>query len=274
MLKNKIVRTILTKNQIALFYLGQVGFIIKLNEKHILIDGYLSDYVDKNCCSESTKWVRRYPAPMAPADLDFVDYVFCTHTHYDHTDPDTIDGMLKTNQKALFFGCPEVAKAFRSYGVPEDRIKTLCAGKSFSLFDSVSVTSVPAAHEELHRDENGEYTETGFLFNFAGTRLFHGGDGCPYDGLEEQLKGTDILILPINGRDDYRRYVQDIIGCFNSTEAITLAKNIGADMLIPVHFDLYDVNCLNPAIFVNDLQKLNPAQKFHIFMPGEGYIYF
>ena len=51
-LKEKILNTKLADGQIACFYLGQVGFIVKYNEKYTLIDGYLSDYVDKNCCSE------------------------------------------------------------------------------------------------------------------------------------------------------------------------------------------------------------------------------
>lgn len=44
--KEFILNTKLTDTQVALFYLGQEGFLFKYKETHILIDPYLSDYVD------------------------------------------------------------------------------------------------------------------------------------------------------------------------------------------------------------------------------------
>ena len=114
----------------------------------------------------------------------------------------------------------------------------------------------------------------GVKFNLGKASIYHGGDGCPYNGLEESIRGCDVLIVPINGRDYCRTNVLDIIGCFDSREAITLAKNTGAKLLIPTHFDLYDINCVNPTCFVDEIQKINPKQAFHIFLPGEGYVYF
>lgn len=263
----------LYKNQIFLRYLGQVGFIIKYNDRYIMIDGYLSDYVDRNCCSENVKWVRKYAPPIGASELDYIDYVFCTHMHYDHSDPYTLSEVAKASPNAKFFVSAANTEAFANYGIEKNRIIGLKTGSEFSLEKDISVTAIPAAHEELHFDSNGDALEVGFKFRFENITLFHGGDCCPYDGLEEKLTDTDILMLPVNGRDYYRTQVCDIIGCFNSTEAITLAKNIGADMLIPTHYDLYDVNCINPAEFVDKLHTLNPMQKFHMFTPGEGYIY-
>ena len=73
-LKEKMLETELTDQQLGIFYLGQVGFLLKYRKCYFLIDGYLSDYVDRNC-SQLVKWVRRYPAPLKGEDLDFVDYV-------------------------------------------------------------------------------------------------------------------------------------------------------------------------------------------------------
>lgn len=272
-LRKKILDTRLLDGQIALFYLGQVGYIIKYADRYILIDGYLSDYVDRHVASELVPWKRRYPAPMSPEELDFVDYVFCTHAHYDHADPDTLSVIARVNQKARYFVTSAIKEVLCGYGIPKDTITGLTANAPYSLSDHISVTAIPSAHEELHQNENGDYEEVGFRFTLGSVTLFHGGDGCPYDGLEDALTGTDILILPINGKDYYRRYVCDIIGCFDSREAVTLAKNVGAKLLIPTHFDLYDVNCVNPAHFVDTLGALNPEQCYHIFKPGERYIY-
>jgi L-ascorbate metabolism protein UlaG (beta-lactamase superfamily) len=272
-MREKILGTKLAEGQVGLFYLGQVGFLIKYNEKYLLIDGYLSDYVDRNCCSEQVHWVRKYPAPIRAEELDFVDYVLCTHTHYDHADPDTLSTLAKVNKKAKYIVSAANVKTVASYGVKEADIMGLATDVETVLEQGIGVTAIPAAHEELHQNDKGEYLEVGFRISLGDTVLFHAGDGCPYEGLAERVRGADVLMLPINGRDHYRTKVCDIIGCFDSREAVLFAREVGADLLIPTHFDLYDCNGVNPAHFVDTLKTLHFNQKFHVFAPGERYIY-
>lgn len=272
-MNEKILNTRLLDDQIGIFYIGQVGFILKYKEKYIMIDAYLSDYVDRNCSNETVKWVRRYPAPISAEKLDFIDYVFCTHSHFDHADPDTISILSKVNKKAKFYVSNAITDIISSYGVEKERIIGLRVQETTQIDDDIIVTALKSAHEEFHTDINGDYFEIGFKFTLGHTTIYHAGDGCPYDGLEESLYDCDILMLPINGRDYYRTNVMNIIGCFDSVEALILAKNINASLIIPTHFDLYDVNCINPAYFVYELNNINPTQKFHIFAPGERYIY-
>lgn len=264
-------KTQLTDEQIALFYLGQEGFLIKYHDSYFLIDPYLSDYVDRNCCRENIKWVRRYDAPILPEQLDFVDYVFCTHDHADHADPDTLHAIAKHNTKAKFIVPAPIKDTIQSYGIASERILGAVAGQELCLGEC-RVTPVPAAHEELHTDKNGNYKELGYKMNFHQTTLFHAGDCCIYDGLTDYLENVDILMVPVNGRSFYKLH-HDIIGNMDAEEAILLAQEIHARLLIPMHFDLYDVNCINPAHFVDCLYKINPGQAFHMFSPGERYIY-
>ena len=271
--RETVISGALLPDQIALYYLGQVGFLIRFRGKTLLIDGYLTDYVDRNFATETVPWKRRYPAPIAPQALDFVDYVLCTHTHADHTDPDTIAGILSVNGHARFIGNPTVARRYAALGVPENRIIALADDECVPLCDSIAVKNVPAAHEELHPDENGFCRESGFVLRLGDVTLYHAGDCCPYDGLEARIADTDILILPVNGRDYYRRYEMDIIGNFDCREAVTIARRANADLLIPVHIDLYDINALSAAVFVDTVDTYNPEQKYHIFRPGECYIY-
>ena len=272
-MKQRILQTKLAKGQVALFYLGQVGFLVKWNETYLLIDGYLSDYVDRNCCSEQVQWVRNYPAPIKAEELDFVDYVFCTHTHYDHADPDTLSTLAKVNSKAKYVVSAANVDAIFAYGIKKSDILGLKADVKTDLQQDVTVTAIPAAHEEFHVDENGDYKEVGFRISLGDVTLFHAGDGCPYDGLAERLLGCDVLMLPINGRDYFRTVICDIIGCFDSREAVLLAKAVDAALLIPTHFDLYDCNGVNPAHFVDTLKSLDPTRRFHVFAPGERYVF-
>lgn len=275
--KESILSTETTPSQLQLYYLGQVGFLLRYRDTTILIDGYLTDYVDRNCATADVPWCRRYPSPIAPTALDFVDYVLCTHDHEDHTDPDTIAGILSVNSHAQFLGTHAVAQKLTALGVPTDRIMVLSNDETVSVSARIAITNVPSAHEELHPDENGSYREGGFRIVFGEGKdaisVYHAGDCCPYAGLEERIMHTDIMILPVNGRDYYRRYEKNIIGNFDETEAVMLADRCHADLLIPVHIDLYDVNARNPAVVVDTLQNINPMQKFHLFRPGERMIY-
>jgi L-ascorbate metabolism protein UlaG (beta-lactamase superfamily) len=271
MLKDLILSTQLCDNQLAVFYLGQEGILFKYNGKYVLIDGYLSDYVDQNCCSENVKWVRKYAPPIKPQELDFVDYIFCTHSHFDHTDPWTLSEINKVNKTAKYIASAAFSDILTEYGIEKDRIIPAFADKEI-VFDEIKAMPVPAAHEQLNIDESGNFCELGFLLTFGNIKAFHAGDCCVYDGLCERINGTDIAFLPINGRD-YFRLNNDIIGNMDSREAVLLAKAAGIDVVVPMHFDLYEVNEVNPAHFVDTLYALNSCQKFHIFMPGERFIY-
>lgn len=277
-MKEKILNTKLLPGQAALFYTGQLGFIVKCNDKYILIDGYLTDSIDRRN-GNVPEWTRRYAVPIAPCELDFIDYVFCSHDHQDHADPETLGEIVKVNKKTKYVVSKGIAEAMVSYGVDRKDIVGMECDKRTVLEDGFAVTAIPAAHEELHLNQElsvaGEkvYQEVGFLMEIGDIRLYHSGDCCPYDGLEERVQGCDIMILPVNGRDYYRRYVHDIIGCFDCKEAVLLAKHTGAKLLIPAHIDLYEGNCLNPAVFVDCLNTNNPMQAFHIFAPGERFIY-
>lgn len=269
-MKNRIINTTLASGQAALFYLGQEGMLIKYEDHYLVIDPYLSDYVDQNCC-EYVQWIRRYDAPIQAEELDFVDYILCTHSHFDHMDPYTLEKIAKNNPKAIFIA-PEPVKALLSnYGVAKDRIIGALADTPIEL-DGFTVTPLPSAHEELHTDENGNYTELGYKVLAGELSFYHAGDCCIYDGLRERLTNIDVMMVPVNGRSYFKRYEEDIIGNMTSEEAVLLAKQTNAGLLIPMHYDLYDVNCINPAHFTDTLYTLNPTQRYHMFVPGEMYV--
>lgn len=272
MTREQFLNTQLENKQLALFYLGQEGFLLKFRKTYLLIDPYLTDYVDRHCNDGTVCWKRNYPTPIAPEELNFIDYVLCTHEHFDHADPDSLRALAKVNPNAKFIAPAPIKDTILSYGIAPEQFIEALADETI-LLNNFRVLPVPSAHEELHTDENGYYTELGYRISAQNISLYHAGDCCIYDGLARRLAGTDIAMLPINGRSYYKRYEQDIIGNMTVEEALILAKEIRADMIIPMHYDLYDINGINPAQFVDTLFSMNPTQKFHMFIPGECYIY-
>ena len=265
-----ILSVSLSEKQTGLWYLGQVGFVIGAKGTYLAVDPYLSDYVDQNCC-RFVQWKRNYPAPVCPEKLNMLHAVLCTHSHYDHADPWTLPQLAKVNPDVkIIVPAPEM-NSIAAYGIEKSRIVPARAGVAIDV-GAFSIMPIPAAHEVLHTDEHGDYRELSYIIDNGEHRIFHGGDMCLYDGLHSWLKNIQVAILPINGRDAQRN-ANDIIGNTDCAEAVQLSKEIKADLLIPVHHDLYEVNKADPADFILAIKKIHPEQNYHIFSAGESYVY-
>lgn len=255
---------------LGIWYLGQETIVLDHGGCRIAIDPYLTDYVDKNCSTDTVHWHRNYPSPVTPAELaKDLSYVFCTHPHYDHTDPWTIPVLAKENPKCTFVASRAFADKLIAMGVPETQVFAIEAGKVYEM-PTFSFVGIPAAHEELHQTELG-YAELSYRFTFGDTVVFHGGDCCMYEGLVEAIGHADVMCLPVNGRSYFKRYEDDIIGNLTAEEAVVLSEKVSAEMLIPLHYDLYNNNGLPASDFVNAVWNSN--LRYHMFRPGERMMY-
>lgn len=257
---NRILDLKLANKQVGVCYIGQEGFIFKYKDKYIAIDPYLSDYVDQNCC-QFVKWERLYNPPMDGEDLDFIDLVLLTHTHYDHSDPWTLKKILKVNNHCKFLVSKAEINTYLSYGIPQERLIEGVDNETV-LFDNIKIIPYKAAHEEFHVDENGNYKELSYFIDFGVAKFYHAGDGILYEGLCERIKDIDIAFLPINGRDEERNKL-DIIGNFDIKEAVELAYSAKAKMIIPMHHDLYKVNYADVNEFIKYADKYKDNLKHY-----------
>ena len=77
----------------------------------------------------------------------------------------------------------------------------------------------------------------------------------------------DIALLPINGRAPERRVSGNLWG----TEAATLASKIGARMVIPCHYDMFEFNTETPEAFVDACNRV--GQPHRVLLCGERFTY-
>lgn len=251
-------------HQVAVWYLGQVGFLLYLAGSYLLIDPYLTDSVDR----VDPRFVRRYAPPITADQLDFVDVVLCTHDHLDHADPETLALLAKHNHKARFVVSAAYTAHLPDYQVPADRVVGVRSDTTIALTDAINLLAIPSAHEVREQDATGCDYHLGFVFQTVDLTLYHAGDCCMYDGLIQRLPPLDIAFLPINGRD-YFRTSSDILGNMDSREALILAQKVGTDLLVPTHYDLYpDFNGADPAHFMAQRSLFAPTQAVHLFDAG------
>ena len=127
------------------------------------------------------------------------------------------------------------------------------------------LTGVPAAHEELEKDEDGRHRFLGYVAETGPWTLYHSGDTVRYDGMAEALSpwDIDVAFLPINGKKPERR----VAGNLDGPQAAALAKEIGAGLAIPCHYEMFAFNTAPPDAFVAACEGL--GQPYKVLRAGE-----
>lgn len=248
-----------------LWWLGQSGFLLQWQGVHVLLDPYLSDSLTRKYSQTDKPHVRMTELVIDPAQLSLVDIVTSSHNHTDHLDADTLGPILAQNP-SLKFVIPEANRAFVA-----DRLK-IDPPFPIGLDDESSVElggirfyGVASAHETVERDEHGHVKALGYVLRFGEWSLYHSGDTLRYDGMAQKLRpfAVDVALLPINGRAPERR----VSGNLSGPEAAQLAHDIGASLVIPCHFDMFEFNTAAPDAFANTCRRL--GQPFRILRCGE-----
>jgi L-ascorbate 6-phosphate lactonase len=249
---------------VALWNLGVAGYVLKFDARIIYIDPYLRDPKDQNGHS-----LRLFPPPYGGADVYHADWVLCTHDHRDHLDPETIVPLAEVAPKTRFIvPAPLVGKCV-NLGIHPRRIVGARTGETLDLSGWV-VTPIPAAHVTFEFDEKGDHKQLGYVINTGALTLYHAGDTVDFPELPSLLRPhkIDIALLPING-NDRRRNERNIKGNLDFREAVDLAVDIGAKLVIPMHYDFTPTNNTNPAYFLDYLYHTYPFQAFRILALGE-----
>jgi L-ascorbate metabolism protein UlaG (beta-lactamase superfamily) len=203
--------------------LGQSGYQLKTEKSEIIIDPYLSDSVNRVAGRP-----RLLPLPISPAEIS-CDAVICTHDHLDHLDPDTV---TEISPMQLFITTNEGKEKLKSLG--KENVIAINEGECISLGD-FEITAVFADHT---------VEAFGLIVRVEGKTLYFSGDTLYNEKLFDIAKHRpDITFICINGR----------LGNMNASEALTVAKRIGAKINIPNHYDMFASNSEDPHLFADNI---------------------
>lgn len=238
-----------------LFWLGQAGFALRTAAALLFIDPYLSNSLAEKYRDAHYKHKRMMPPPIAPDEVRGVDLLLATHAHSDHLDPGGMGQIMALNPECqLVCPAPVVPKALER-GADRDRVIGMHMLEK-RRFGTVTLELLPAAHEELALDENGDPVCGGFIIETEGWRMYHSGDCVPFPGQADMLRErtVDIALLPVNGRDA-ERTARGVIGNFHPEEAAELCLAAGIGVLVPHHFGMFDFNTIDPGELAKTLGK-------------------
>ncbi len=251
---------------LAIWWLGQSGFLIKSRRGVLVIDPYLSEHLTRKYEGSSRPHVRMTRAPVRGADLKMVDLVLTSHKHSDHLDPETLPDLLNASADAILVLPRSLVDHARTIGLPIDRCSGVDAGQVVEQA-GFRVRAVPSAHETIDRDSSGNHLYLGYVIETEGLRLYHSGDGLAYDGLADALapEPFDVLFLPINGRDPAR----GVPGNMTAAEAVDLAARVRPHYVVPHHYDMFTFNTVPVETFEAEARRLPPEVRPRVLQCGE-----
>lgn len=221
-----------------LWWLGQSGFLLQHEGRHLLVDPYLSDSLTRKYEGTATPHVRLTRRVVAPERLRFVDVVLSTHGHTDHLDPETLRAI----------GAPLVCPA-RIFELARERSGVEPTGLSeweTTEAGGFRIRAVAAAHPGDHC--------LGYVVEAGPFSVYHSGDTS---WIEPGVDGVDAALVPINGK----------LGNLDGTEAARLAHAVGAALAIPCHYGMFEFNTASPDAFAAECERL--GQPYRVLENGE-----
>lgn len=231
-------------DSVTIAWLGQAGFVLRWNDVRIIVDPYLSNSLEAKYANTDKPHARMTPIPVAPETLAPVDYTLITHRHTDHLDAATLVPLADANPGCVFvLPKAELAHAIDK-GLPEMRLMPVTANEvhlPFEDYPDISLHVIPAAHENLEMDADGNHHFIGYILCMAGITIYHSGDTVPFPGLIEALRDfeIDIALLPVNGRG------KGVAGNFTFEETVDLCAKLGIPHLVPHHFEMFAFNTVD-----------------------------
>ena len=250
------------KGSFAFWWLGQLGYAVKLGDAVIFIDAFLSPHPS-----------RQIEPLLSPEDMAGADLILGTHDHSDHVDRKTWAALAKHGTDAVFAAPAPCADNLReTLGIAPEKLIAAQEGTAIEV-SGIKITPVAAAHELLTYID-GQSVSLSYVIEGNGCKLFHAGDTCIYEGYTTKLKAFgrfDVMFLPINGRDAVR-LLSGCIGNMTYQEAVDLAGTLNPRLVVPGHYEMFANNSADPQLFRDYLDAKYPGAECWIGGHGERII--
>jgi L-ascorbate 6-phosphate lactonase len=260
---------------LELWWLGQAGFRLRdpAGGPVVFCDPFISAHDE-----------RTWQAPVDAQALAQADLILVSHEHIDHLDRPALKAAanLPGSRFTLILPRPLVDEVKRELTKSPERIVGAQPDEPIDLL-GVHIQPVPARHGVGVDDaytfgtelSNGLVRYLGYVVELGGVRAYHAGDCSPYPGQAERLAALQphLALLPINGRDFFRESEDNIVGNMDFREAARLANDMHAEVLVPMHWELFPGNRGFPGDLVTYATTAHPRLSVLVMGRGARVIY-
>ncbi len=229
---------------------GQSCFELSDGEATLLIDPFLKP---------------NNPAAVHTGEEVEPTHIALTHGHADHM-ADAVPVAKRTGASCV--AIVELAEWLKGQGI--ENVSDPNLGGTVS-FDWGSIKLVPAWHtntlpgsaEAPFSAEHGVPigTAAGLVIELGGKTIYHAGDTCLFGDMKliAERNPVDVALLPIGGHYTMDRH-----------DAVVAAGFIGADTVIPMHYDTFPPIETDAGAFKADVEARTSSQVV-LLKPGESH---
>jgi L-ascorbate 6-phosphate lactonase len=234
-------------DHVAIWWIGQAGYIIKTTRGMVLIiDAYLSGGN-----------IRMIPPPIEPKEIK-CDLYLTTHNHIDHADLKSIEKIPKGNVE-IFVGPRDVVAGLTKLGIDKRRIREVNVGGEVNHKDIRVRGTFCIPTDETVLDSEGYIITTE-----DGMNIYHTGDTGFHDFLFYLSRHPiDVMLVCINGG----------MGNMGIDEAVKLTRLLRPKLVIPNHYGMFEANTADPNLFRTRLLATGAEPPCQILRVGEKYLY-
>ncbi len=223
---------------VEITYHGHACFSITVGDTHLLIDPFLSGNALADVSAEEVE----------------ADYILISHGHGDHIG-DTVEIARRTG--ATTISNFEIHNWLLEQGV--ENAHPMHIGGGYDL-PCGRVKLTIAHHGSGLPDGRYGGNPAGFLLTLEGKKIYHACDtGLFYDMKLIGEEGLDLAILPIG--DNFTMGPED---------ALRAVKLLEPKVVIPIHYDTFDVIKQDPDAFAARVEAETPARCV-VLKPGQSY---
>jgi N-acyl-phosphatidylethanolamine-hydrolysing phospholipase D len=220
--------------RLAALWVGHATVLIQIEDRFVLTDPVFTSSVGQVS--------KRFVEPgIDPAHLPRIDAALISHMHFDHLSLGSLD-LIEPRLARVYL--PEGGAVY----VPGSGVPTieLLAWHSHEV-SGLRVTAVPVRHNGWRYAGDRSWMThsfTGYVVEYRGLTVYFGGDTAYTRAFLEtrrRFPNIDLAVLPIapiHPRSFMCRYHID------PREALEAFRDLGADAMLPMHFDTF-VNSLD-----------------------------
>lgn len=196
-------------------WLGQAGLMFETCGKTVFFDPYLSN----SCFKTNPKNNRRVCVDESIFRIK-PDIIVLTHSHLDHTDPETLEKFLTENSGITVLAPKNAWEIARTFG----------GNNNYVSFNRHTIWTEGDIRFKAVYAEHSDESAIGVIMEAEGMIYYITGDTLYNTDIFEDLPSDiDAVFLPVNG----------VGNNMNMTDAAAFCKEIGTTA-VPMHCGLFD----------------------------------